>query len=87
MPPRKRAPPPNERPPTRRWKAPNQRPQGRGGRHRYMGVVVKRVFWRQDGTLELRSDNREDSNDFIIRPGDEPDWRVIGKLVRVEKSL
>lgn len=56
-------------------------------KHQYNGVVIKRTRWKKDGTLILESDNRDDPRDFVIAPGEEHEWKIVGRVVRVEKNL
>lgn len=51
------------------------------------GVVIKRAYWTSDGTLLLRSDNRDAPVDMRVDPTDEDAWQIIGRVVRVEKNL
>jgi phage repressor protein C with HTH and peptisase S24 domain len=55
-------------------------------RQRDHGVVVKRLYWTDDKTLELRSDN-PDGPTLTMDPENENDWDVIGRVARVEKAL
>jgi phage repressor protein C with HTH and peptisase S24 domain len=55
-------------------------------RQRDYGVVVKRLYWTDDKTLELRSDN-PDGPTLTMDPENEDDWDVIGRVARVEKAL
>ena len=55
--------------------------------HALNGVIIKRIRWYKDGTLSLESDNREDPSDFEIGPDEAHEWKVVGRVVRVEKSL
>jgi phage repressor protein C with HTH and peptisase S24 domain len=51
------------------------------------GLMVKRVHWQGDDSLLLRSDNREEPVDFEIDFSDEHSWNVIGRVVKVIKSI
>lgn len=53
----------------------------------HSGVVIKRARWQKDGSLLLESDNRDDPRDFQISRGEEYEWQLIGRVVRVEKNL
>lgn len=54
----------------------------------YQGVLVKRTLWQQDGSLLLRSDNPDYHDvDFAIQPGEAAEWKIIGRVLRVEKNL
>ena len=54
---------------------------------RYRGVMIKRAFWQEGGALLLRGDNPNEPHPMTIQPGDEEDWIIIGRVVRVEKNL
>ncbi len=54
---------------------------------RYQGVMIKRAFWQEGGSLLLRGDNPEEPHPMTLRPGDEDEWVIIGRVVRVEKNL
>lgn len=51
------------------------------------GVAVKRAYWHAGGALTLESDNRERPRDFCFEEGQQGDWTVIGRVLRVEKAL
>jgi phage repressor protein C with HTH and peptisase S24 domain len=55
--------------------------------HSLNGAVIKRVRWYKNGNLKLESDNRDDPRDFRIRKDDVHEWKCVGRVVRVEKSL
>ena len=56
-------------------------------RHRHGGVVVKRLYVCNDGTLLIRGDN-EGEPSGEIRPGDEDIlWTVIARALHVERRL
>lgn len=50
------------------------------------GVIVKRLYWTDDKIVELRSDN-PDGPTLTMRPENQDEWEVIGRVVRVEKAL
>ena len=51
------------------------------------GVVIKRAYWQQDGSVLLRGDNRRRPNELRVTPQDAHEWKLVGKVVRVEKNL
>ena len=54
---------------------------------RYQGVMIKRAFWQEGGSLLLRGDNPEEPHPMTLRPGVADEWVIIGRVVRVEKNL
>lgn len=56
-------------------------------RLRDRGVAARRAYWHAGGALTLESDNRERPRDFCFEEGQQGDWTVIGRVLRVEKAL
>ena len=54
---------------------------------RYGGVAVKRLYWRPNGALHIIGDAQEEPSGVIDMRGEEGEWRVVGRVLRVEKSL
>ena len=54
---------------------------------RYGGVAVKRLYWRPNGALHIIGDAQEEPLGVIDMRGEEGEWRVVGRVLRVEKPL
>jgi phage repressor protein C with HTH and peptisase S24 domain len=50
------------------------------------GAIMKRLWWEDAGTVRLESDNSKGSTIHVDITGKEK-WAVLGRIVRVEKSL
>lgn len=55
--------------------------------NRYSGVIVKRVEWADETTLLLKSDNPDAGTIEVDVTQDDPDWRVVGRVVKYERSM
>lgn len=56
-------------------------------RHRYAGIVVKRLYIHSDGTMQIRGDN-ETTPIGVIDPQDEDvEWTIIAHVLRLERPL
>jgi phage repressor protein C with HTH and peptisase S24 domain len=52
----------------------------------YDGLMVKRARW-SDGYLLIKGDNEPEPSARIVPSDENPPWRVIGRVLRVEKPL
>ncbi len=54
---------------------------------RYGGLAVKRLYWRPNGVVHIIGDAQEEPSGVIDMSKEDNEWRVVGRVLRVEKPL